>query len=83
MAHGAGAGDKLARGAVRATYASTEGGVTEDKWAEAFGEFDPEKFKNEPNKSSQRTTSDSDTDVSSAGDVGTLSGETQPEPITR
>lgn len=80
---GLGSGDKLARGAVKASYSTTEGGITEDKWAEAFGEFDPEKFKNEPNKSSQRTISDIDTDVSSAGDVGALSGETQPEPITR
>ncbi len=58
MSNGIGFGDKLARGAVRATYASTEGGVSEDKWAEAFGDFDPKKFASEPNRSMQRNEPD-------------------------
>jgi hypothetical protein len=45
MAKGAGSGDKLARGAIRATYTTTEGGVTDKKWEEMFGDFDPDKFK--------------------------------------
>jgi hypothetical protein len=85
MSHGAGAGDKLARGAVRATYASTEGGVTEDKWAEAFGDFDPKKFAAEPNKSSVRTEDNSgDASSESSGNVGVELGAAESsEPITR
>jgi len=82
MSKGIGFGDKLARGAARATYSTTEGGITQDKWAEAFGDFDPEKFKNEPNKSSVRTISDSNTDGGASGNVGTEPGEAQPEPTT-
>jgi hypothetical protein len=80
---GLGSGDKLARGAVRASYSATDGRVTEDKWAEAFGEFDPEKFKNEPNKSMQRAASDSDPDLLPSGDVSALPGSSVEEPITR
>ncbi len=55
MSHGPGSGDKLARGAPRATYTVTESSITDKKWAEAFGDFDVEKFMTEPNKSSIRT----------------------------
>jgi hypothetical protein len=55
MSKGAGSGDQLARGAVRASFMTTEGGIAEDKWAKAFDDFDAEKFKKEPNKSSVRT----------------------------
>jgi hypothetical protein len=55
MSNGAGSGDRLARGAHRAQFMTTEGGVSEDKWAAAFEDFDAEAFKNEPNKSSVRS----------------------------
>ena len=48
MSKNVGYGDKLARGAVRATYPATEGGISADKWAQAFDDFDLEKFKNGP-----------------------------------
>jgi hypothetical protein len=73
MSKGPGSGDKLARGAVRATYAATEGGITEDKWAQAFGDFDAEKFQSEPNKTRVRS---GDTNGETPGVVGTDSGET-------
>lgn len=57
MSHGAGSGDKLARGAARAQFMTTEGGISQDKWAAAFDGFDPEKFKTEPNRSSIRSES--------------------------
>ena len=82
---GIGSGDRLARGANRATYSSTEKKVTDEKWAEMFGDYNPEEFKNAPNKSSIRTSpvDGSDTDVPPAGNVGTELGEAQPEPTTR
>jgi hypothetical protein len=45
MAHGAGSGDKLARGAVKASYLTTEKAITQKKWASMFEGFDPEEFK--------------------------------------
>jgi len=47
MSKGAGSGDKLARGAVRAQFMTTEGGISDKKWNDIFGDFDPEKFKRE------------------------------------
>ena len=41
----AGAGDKLARGAVKASYLVSENRMTQKKWDDIFGDFDPEKFK--------------------------------------
>lgn len=42
----AGSGDRLARGAVSATYLANEGNkITQDLWDKAFNDFDPEKFK--------------------------------------
>jgi hypothetical protein len=41
----AGAGDKLARGAVKATYLVSENLMTQKKWDDIFGDFDPEEFK--------------------------------------
>lgn len=73
MSHGPGSGDKLARGAVRATYTVTEGGITEDKWAGAFGDYDPERFKNAPNQSQVRS---SNPDSEETGVVGADAGET-------
>ena len=55
MSKNIGYGDKLARGAVKATYPATEGGVSADKWAQAFDDFDAEKFQSEPNKTQQKT----------------------------
>jgi hypothetical protein len=65
MSKGAGSGDKLARGAARATYSTTEGGVTDKKWDDIFEGYDPEAFKNAPNQSSQRV----DASEESTGDV--------------
>lgn len=48
MSKGVGYGDKLARGQVRATYPSTEGGVSADKWNDIFDSFDPEAYKKAP-----------------------------------
>ena len=45
MAHTLGSGDVLARGAVRASYLTTEKKITDEKWAEMFDDFDPEEFK--------------------------------------
>ncbi len=42
----AGSGDKLARGAVKASYLTTEKSITDEAWARMFDDFDPEKFKN-------------------------------------
>lgn len=47
MSKGIGSGDKLARGAVKATYSTTEGGVTQDSWDKMFEDFDPKKFAEE------------------------------------
>lgn len=45
MAHSAGSGDKLARGAVRAVYTvRDEVSVSDKKWKEMFGDFDKEAF---------------------------------------
>ena len=44
MGHSAGSGDKLARGAVKASYLTTEKKITQKKWDDMFGDFDPEKF---------------------------------------
>ncbi len=54
MAHSAGSGDRLARGATRAIYTvRDEVSVTDEKWNEMFGDFDPKKFQeskpNDPN----------------------------------
>jgi hypothetical protein len=79
MSKGVGSGDRLARGAVRATYTTTEGGITDDKWAKAFGDFDPEKFQNEPNKSQVRS-SDTDSEASgvASADTGTVESDDLP-----
>jgi len=71
MSKGVGSGDKLARGAARATYSSTEGGVSADKWNDIFDSYDPEAFRNAPNKSSVR----GDAGLQEAGDVGSSASE--------
>jgi hypothetical protein len=45
MAHGLGSGDRLARGAVSASYLTTEKKISDKKWSEMFDDFDPEEFK--------------------------------------
>jgi hypothetical protein len=46
MAHSAGSGDTLARGAIRAVYTvRDEKTITQKKWDEMFGDFDPDKFR--------------------------------------
>ena len=66
MPKGAGSGDKLARGAVSAKFMTTEGGVTDKKWNDIFDGYDPEEFKNAPNKSMQRREEVSGGDANSA-----------------
>lgn len=61
MSHGAGAGDKLARGAIKASFQTTEGNIKQSAWDKMFKDFDPEKFKREPNKSSVRKNPDVET----------------------
>ena len=79
MSHGAGSGDKLARGAVKAQFMTTEGGISQDKWAAAFDDFDAEKFKNDAIK--ERS---GDASGETPGILGIGVGETQSdEPITR
>jgi hypothetical protein len=83
---GLNSGDRLARGGVKAQFMTSEGGIPADKWAQAFDDFNPEEFKNAPNKSSIRTEiedSSGDASLSSTGDVSTGVGEVGAEPITR
>jgi hypothetical protein len=72
MSHGVGSGDKLARGAVKAVYSTTEGGITQDKWAQAFDDYNPEEFKNAPEKTRLRS---SDASLQETGDVSFNSPE--------
>lgn len=44
MGHSAGSGDRLARGAVSASYLTTEKKISDKKWDDIFKDFDPEKF---------------------------------------
>lgn len=67
---GAGSGDRLARGAVKAAFQTTDGSVKKKKWAEAFDDFDPEKFKNEPNKARVRYNSDVEETGDASADLG-------------
>lgn len=41
---GKGTGDVLARGAVRASYLTTEQNVTKEKWNDIFADFDNEAY---------------------------------------
>ena len=63
MAKGAGSGDKLARGAISARFCTTEGGMSQEKWDQMFNDYNPEEFKNAPNKSRQRIEEVSDSDA--------------------
>lgn len=72
MSKGVGSGDKLARGAVSARFSTTEGGMSQEKWNSMFDDYDPEEFKNAPNKSRQpmqpvEEVSGGDTDVAETG----------------
>jgi hypothetical protein len=51
MAHGLGSGDKLARGAVSATYLTTEKKISDAKWDAMFEGFDPDAFQKKENVS--------------------------------
>jgi hypothetical protein len=62
MAKGAGSGDILARGGRKASYTTTEGGVSQKKWDDMFKDYEPEKFIN-----------GSDTDKKSSGNAGSKS----------
>lgn len=53
-------GDVLARGGIRANFPATDGGVSKDKWAAAFDDFDPEAFKAAPNPAQARAVVESE-----------------------
>ena len=73
MSKGPGSGDKLARGAVKAQFMTTESSITDDKWARAFDDFDPEKFKNEPNPAQIRSSNPGSEEGGTSGaDAGTV-----------
>jgi hypothetical protein len=63
MAKGAGSGDILARGGRKASYTTTEGGVSQKKWDDMFKDYEPEKFINGGN-----------TDEKSSRNAGSKSG---------
>ena len=65
MPKGAGAGDRLARGAVSARFCTTEGGMSQEKWNQMFNDYNPEEFKNAPNKSMQHVEEVSGGDANS------------------
>lgn len=67
---GQGSGDKLARGASRANFQTTNGKVTQSAWDKAFNDFNPEEFENAPNKSRIRLRTNSD----KTGDVSPVLG---------
>ena len=68
---GQGAGDKLARGSVRADFPAGPGGkkITQESWDSMFADFDLEKFRKET-ADAQRLR-DSNPDSNSDGDVST------------
>lgn len=81
MSKGAGSGDRLARGGIKATFPATDGGITQDAWSRAFDDYNPEEFKNAPNKSSIHS---GDASLEEAGDAGAGLGATESgEPVTR
>jgi len=47
MAHGAGSGDRLARGAVKVSYLTTEKSISQSAWDRMFENYDSEKFMKE------------------------------------
>lgn len=49
MGHTLGSGDKLARGAIKASYlVRDEKEISQEKWNEMFGDFDPKAFAAKP-----------------------------------
>lgn len=76
---GANSGDRLARGANRANFQTTEGKIDQDAWDRMFADYDPEEFRNAPEKSRLRSNSD----TSEIGDAGAEPHEAVSEPVTR
>jgi hypothetical protein len=77
MSNGAGSGDRLARGAHRAQFMTTEGGVSQDKWSQAFDDFNLESFTNAAKERS------SDAGLQKSGILGPDFGAVEPnEPTT-
>ena len=62
MPKGAGAGDRLARGAVSARFCTTEGGMSQERWDEMFEDYNPEEFAKAPEKSRLRSAPEEDTE---------------------
>jgi hypothetical protein len=48
-------GDVLARGATRNTFPPAGGNVSDEKWNEMWGDFDPEAYKKAPNPAQMKT----------------------------
>lgn len=49
-----GAGDRLARGASKASFVMHDGHLRDERWEKAFGNLNVEKFKQAPNKARQK-----------------------------
>lgn len=64
MAHTLGSGDRLARGAVSASYTVTEKKISQKKWNDMFKDFDPETFKN---SDSQKAAATGEKEVATTG----------------
>lgn len=52
-----GYGDRLARGGSKAVFPSSEGGISDRKWADAFGDFDAEKYRGDADVQEADTSS--------------------------
>lgn len=75
-------GDQLARGAVRVTFPPPEK-VSDEKWRQAFEDFDPEAYRNKKEEPNVEASS-GDADVQETGDAGSGIGAVEPdEPQTR
>lgn len=53
-----GSGDKLARGAAKADFQTTDGGISQAKWDAIFEDFNAEEYENAPDKSRIRSNPD-------------------------
>jgi hypothetical protein len=68
-------GDQLARGLVKADFPACEPGVSDEKWRQAFEDFDPVKYREAVHESK---SSSGDPDVQETGVLGSDAGEVIP-----
>lgn len=57
-------GDVLARGGVRANFAATDGGVTQEKWDNIWAGYDADAQKDKPNPAQEKLGGDAPTEPS-------------------